>query len=100
MIVPIRVNGAPNEAEIHFVTKPEFGFLGRWQACLKNDKHPIRTDAVVFAALACKRFSAHSSLENYAQRIEDIADHIRDNPNSEVANFVLKIGRASCWARV
>src|SRR4029077_4318579 len=89
MKVPIKVDNSFAQAEIVYVTRREFAFLDQWRTCLAGDKHPLRADAVDFAALACKRFAAHSSIENYARCVEDITVHISNNPYSEVANLVL-----------
>jgi hypothetical protein len=86
---PIRINREFKDARIEFVSRPDFAFLNRWQRCVRNDKHPIRADAVNFASLACKRFQAHFALENYAERFEDIAAHVKNNPRSEVAGLVV-----------
>lgn len=86
---PLMINGEYKEAEIEYVTKPHFGFLDDWRHSLGNDTHPIRVDAVNFATLACKRYKAHAPLEDYASRQEDVADYIRNNPYSEVGNFIL-----------
>lgn len=87
--VPIRVDTDFKEATLEFVTKRDFGFLKQWRSSIKNDRHPIRCDSVDFAALACKRFTAHAPTEIYAQRVDDIAVHIQNNPRSEIANLVL-----------
>jgi hypothetical protein len=88
MNVPIRVNGADNVGRIHYITQSEFGFLDQWRKSLGTDKNPIRTDAVDFANLACKRLTAHSPLEIYARHADDISDHIQNNPLCEIANLV------------
>jgi len=85
----LMINGEYKEAEIEYVTKPHFGFLDDWRHSLGNDTHPIRVDAVNFATLACKRYKAHAPVEDYASQQEDVADYIRNNPYSEVGNFVL-----------
>jgi len=88
MKVPIRVDDVEREARIYYITPPDFGFLQQWRNSLGADQNPIRRDAVVFATLACKRFTAHSRLEIYARDAQDISDHIRNNPRCEVANLV------------
>lgn len=89
MTVPIRVNAGFREASVEFVTRPDFSFLRQWKACVAQDSHPVRRDSVDFATLACKRFTAHSAIENYAQDVGDIVAHITDNPHSEVASLIL-----------
>lgn len=89
MKVPIRVNTEFKAATLEFVTQRDFDFLKQWRSSIANDRHPIRRDSVDFAALACKRFTANSSVENYAQCVKDIEVHIQNNPHSEVANLVL-----------
>lgn len=89
MKVSIRINGALNESRVSYLIDRDFRFLAEWRASLGKDKHPVRTDAMQFASLACKRFAAHSTVENYAQRDEDIADFVRNNPHCEVANLVV-----------
>ena len=89
MNLPVQFNGAVRQATVSYAVKPDFGFLREWRAALGEDRHPVRTDAVDLATLACKRFKAHFSLECYAQRVEDIAAHVRNNPNCEVANLVM-----------
>lgn len=86
--VPIRADTEFREATLEFVTKRDVGFLKQWRASIKNDRHPIRCDSVDFATLACKRFAAHSATENYAQRPDDIAAHIQNNPHSETASLI------------
>jgi len=44
-----------------------FHFVDVWRTALGQDRHPVRTDAVEFAALACKRYAVHSPIENYAR---------------------------------
>ena len=66
-----------------------FHFVDVWRTALGQDRHPVRTDAVEFAALACKRYAVHSPIENYAPRVDDIGDHIRNNPYAEVASLVV-----------
>jgi len=89
MKVPIRIDGIYRDAQIEHVIRSDFDFLAQWQGRLGDDRHPIRTDAVSFAALACKRFTSHSGIEVYAQRVDDISDHITNNPHCEVANLVV-----------
>ena len=88
MNVSVRVNGIDREASIAYVSRHDFGFLDEWRQSLGKDRNPIRTDAVDFATLACKRFSLHSPLETYARQFEDISHHIRNDPLCEVANLV------------
>src|SRR5205809_4560545 len=88
MRLPVQLNTATKEAEIKFMTAAGFDFLARWRESLGGDTDPVRTDAVDFAMLACKRFSAHSPLECYARRVADIGDHIKNNPACEVASLV------------
>jgi hypothetical protein len=86
---PIVINGTLREAEIEYVTRPDFQFLDQWRQSLGNDTHPVRADAVDLATLACKRYKAHAPVEHYATRQEDIGDYVRDNPYSEVATLVV-----------
>src|SRR5258708_39089450 len=86
---PIIIGGNLKEAEIEYVTRPDFAFLEKWKRTVGDDTHPVRIDAVNFATLACKRYEAHAPVENYATRPEDIGDYVRDNPYSEVAVFAL-----------
>src|SRR5438046_9213694 len=88
MKLPVRLNNEIKEAEIKYLHKSDFDFLAEWRKTAGRDTNPIRRDAVDFALLACKRFTAHSSTELYAQEVDDIADHIRNNPRCEVANLV------------
>jgi len=88
MKVPVRLNDIIKDARILYIEESQFGFLDEWRESLGDDTNPIRIDAVNFATLACKRFSAHSPFENYVHDIAEIADFLRDNPYSEVANLV------------
>jgi len=88
MKVPVRLNDVTKDTRIVYLEESQFGFLDEWRESLGDDTNPIRIDAVNFATLACKRFSAHSAFENYARDIAEIADFLRDNPYSEVANLV------------
>ena len=88
MKVPISLNRKTREARISFVSSPEFGFLEGWRKNLGKIRHPKSVDAMEFAALACKRFTAHRSIENYAEKVEDFKAHITNNPRSEVAALV------------
>lgn len=89
MKIPVLFNGHLREASIEYATKPAFGFLRNWRTCLNHDKHPIRSDAVDLAVLACKRFTVHRSFECYAQCEQDFDDYIRNNPKCEVAGLIL-----------
>src|SRR5437667_7978774 len=88
MRIPVAFNDAVRYAEPRYIGLPDFGFREEWRQSLGNDPNPLRADAVDFAALACKRFKAHSRSEIYAREMDDIGDHIRNNPHCEVANFV------------
>lgn len=89
MNAPILFNGKLESAQIEFVREPNFQFVKEWRSVLRNDKHPKRNDAFIFASLACKRFRSHYSLEKYAQRAEDIAEHIQNEERCEVAILAL-----------
>src|SRR5437867_9761539 len=88
MNVPVRLNDTHREARIKYLTEADFEFLQRWQRSLGSDTDAVRTDAVDFATLACRRFIAHYALENYARDVSDVAAHIERDPGCEVANLV------------
>src|SRR5580700_30307 len=89
MNVTLRFGHSYRQAKIVYADESSFHFVDEWRAALGRDRHPVRTDALEFAMLACKRYAIHSSVENYAQRVDDIGDHIRNNPYVEVASLVV-----------
>ena len=92
MELPVELNKTRQTAKIIFAGQHDFGFLAEWRKTLVDDKNPVRIDAVDFAQLAVYRFQAHSEiLQPYAETIEDIGDHITNNPNCEVGGCVLLI---------
>ena len=89
MDLPVEYNSKRIEARVEFADKRNLAFLAEWTSCVKGDSNPIRCDAVEFAQLAIHRVEAHSAIQPYAMAISDFGDHIRTNPHTEVAGFVL-----------
>jgi len=88
MNLPVRLNDTVREAQVRYINEADFTFLEKWQRSLGDDADSVRADAVDFATLACKRFTAHAPLEIYAREISDIGAHVRIDPHCEVANLV------------
>jgi hypothetical protein len=87
--LPVELNKDRKNAQVVFGGKDEFGFLSEWKRTLGDDQNPFRRDAVEFAELIEHRFAAHSSIQAYVRSVEDIGDHITNDPHSEVAAIVL-----------
>lgn len=89
MEIPVKLNGSERPAKAIFAGKDDLEFAQEWRRLLGDDANPRRIDAVDFAEIAVHRFEAHSAIEPYAKTIDDIGDHIENNPRSEVACLVL-----------
>lgn len=64
--------------------------MEEWKKSAKNYlNHPKIKDSLAFAESAYIRWKVNRNRDNYAYSIQDIKDFIRDNPNAEVANFIL-----------
>jgi len=88
MEFPIVLNRARQIANLVFAGPHDFGFVDAWREKLGDDQNPVRNDAVDFAQLVLDRVST-SVTQSYARSIGDIADHIANNPQCEVACCVL-----------
>jgi hypothetical protein len=89
MEISVKLNGSERPAQAIFAGKDDLSFVQEWRNLLGDDANPRRIDAVDFAEIAVHRFEAHSAIEPYAKTIEDIGDHIENNPRCEVACLVL-----------
>jgi hypothetical protein len=89
MEVEVKLNGTFKTARIEFAGKHDFGFLSEWRESLGENKNPYRVDSVDFGQLAVSRFEAHAAVEAYAALADEIADHISNNKNAEVAALAL-----------
>lgn len=90
--VKLMHNNTLKNAEIlYFDKEHDKDFLAKWEKSLDKNftLHPAERDAVEFAESAYMRWKAYKNRDNYAYSIQDIKDFIKDNPNAEVANFVL-----------
>ena len=88
MDLPLELNKDRQIAKIVIARQHDFGFLAGWREKLGNDQNPFRTDAVVFAQLVLDRISVHAAIQPYITSTDDIGDHIKSNPHSEVAGFI------------
>jgi hypothetical protein len=89
MDLSVKLNNKYQTAKAVFAEKEDLAFVHDWRKTLGDDANPRRNDAVDFAEVAVHRFEAHSAIEPYARAIEDIGDHIQNNPQCEVACLVL-----------
>jgi hypothetical protein len=89
MELPVTFNNEPRRATLVFATKGDLTFSHDWRQCLGDDQNPVRRDTVELAEIAIHRFQAHSPIVPYARAVEDIGDHIRDNPYAEVGCLAL-----------
>lgn len=89
MELPVELNKARKIATAMFAGQNDLAFVTEWRKTLGEDKNPLKTDAVDFAQLVQYRFVAHSEIQAYASRVQDFGDHIKNNPNSEIAGIVL-----------
>src|SRR5260370_38097759 len=89
MDLSVKVNKNDRTARAVFAGKADLGFVNEWRKTLGDDANPRRVDAVDFAQVAVHRFQAHSAIEPYAKTLDDIGDHIQNNPQCEVACLVL-----------
>jgi hypothetical protein len=95
MDLSVKLNNKYQTAKAVFAEKGDLAFVHDWRKTLGDDANPRRNDAVDFAEVAVHRFEAHSAIEPYARAIEDIGDHIQNNPQCEVACLVSIAGEAS-----
>jgi hypothetical protein len=89
MELTVKLNNSPKTASVVFAGRDDIGFVNEWRKTLGEVQNPFSRDSVDFAQLAVYRFTAHFGIELYASSIDDIGDHIQNNPNSEIASFVL-----------
>lgn len=89
MNLRVKLNNEDRNATAVFAGKDDVGFVGEWRKTLGEDVNPRRVDAVDFAEIAVHRFEAHSAIEPYAGTMQDISDHIDNNPRVEVACLAL-----------
>jgi len=89
MELPVVLNNSRQTASVVFAGRDDFAFVNDWRKTLNEDQNPVRVAALEFTQLAISRFQAHSEIQAYAKSIDDIADHIVDNPLCEIANIVL-----------
>jgi hypothetical protein len=89
MDLPLELNKNRQVAKIVIAGENDFGFLSGWREKLGKDQNPFRVDSVAFAQLVIDRFSMHSAIQPYVTSTEDIGDHIKSNPHSEVAGVAL-----------
>ncbi len=89
MDIPLELNRNRQVAKVVIAGPHDFGFLAGWRERLGNDQNPFRTDAVTFAQLVLDRFSVYSAVQPYVRSADDIGDHIKNNPQSEVAGVAL-----------
>lgn len=86
--LPVEFNKKRVIAKVEFSNQRSSEFLAEWNACLGEDKNPLRVDAVTFARLAVHRVAAHFDIQPYAGNSWDIADHISVDKYNEVGCFV------------
>lgn len=89
MQLPIRVNEATQSAEPLFAREHDLNFVKTWRQSLGRDQNPLRIEAVDLAEVAVHRFEAHHKIQPYARSIQDISDHVTQNPVCEVACLVI-----------
>ncbi len=86
--------------ELAYATAEKRQALGRavrrWGDALRSGANPVKLDAVELANLAFRRWCEGLSKRRIAGTLQDIKDHIQDNPHAEVS--VLLLARAS-WLR-
>jgi hypothetical protein len=89
MEVTLELNGKKTMAKISFAKAADFAFAKNWQDSIGDNRNPIRTDTVDYAALAIKKYEASFATGKYASSLRDFTDHIASNPKVEVAAFIV-----------
>lgn len=89
MEIPIKLNGERRKVEVIFAKPEDFKFVAEWQTAVGDDQSRKRLDAVEFARLAVRKYEANRESGVYANDLEDISDHVLNNPKEEVGAFVI-----------
>jgi hypothetical protein len=86
----VKTSTGPRKVALKFAAHGDLGFVDRWRETLGDNPNSKQRETVEFAHLAKQRYYADSGVgQPYISDAADMRAHIENDPECEVAGFVL-----------